>query len=287
MPIKCMHQFRTQTHYTYIHIYTHYMEMDQIAHKFIQVNGLKLHVAEIRSEIWFTWRHQMIAVAKAGFRAIAPDFRGYGVFVIGKDFGAIVAYPLALQYPEKVAGIITLGLPFMPPDAFTEQFVLPDGFYPRRWQEPGRAEADFGRFDIKTVVRNIYILFSQSELQIAYENQEIMDLVRPSTPLPSWFTEDDIETYAAAFEKSGFRTALQVPYRTLKTVGSEVQDPKVEVPTTLIIGEAEYLLKIPRMGEYIKSGEAKKYVPNQETIYVPHGSHSLLKYRDEIGMTVS
>ncbi|KAJ0510113.1 putative soluble epoxide hydrolase [Helianthus annuus] len=248
----------------------------------------------------------MIALAKAGFRAIAPDFRGYGlsdspeepekasftdlvndtasildslaiskVFVIGKDFGAIVAYPLALQYPEKVAGIITLGLPFMPPGAFTEQFVLPDGFYPRRWQEPGRAEADFGRFDVKTVVRNIYILFSQSELQIAHENQEIMDLVKPSTPLPSWFTEEDIETYAAAFEKSGFRTALQVPYRTLNTVGSEVQDPKVEVPTTVIIGEAEYLLKIPGMGEYIKSGEVKKYVPNQETIYVPHGSHFL------------
>jgi pimeloyl-ACP methyl ester carboxylesterase len=30
-------------------------------------------------EIWYTWRHQMIAVAKAGFRAIAPDYRGYGL----------------------------------------------------------------------------------------------------------------------------------------------------------------------------------------------------------------
>jgi pimeloyl-ACP methyl ester carboxylesterase len=30
-------------------------------------------------EIWYTWRHQMIAVANAGFRAIAPDYRGYGL----------------------------------------------------------------------------------------------------------------------------------------------------------------------------------------------------------------
>lgn len=66
--------------------------MDQIQHKFIEVHdGLKLHVAEIGSgpsvvlflhgfpEIWYSWRHQMIAVAKAGYRALAPDYRGYGL----------------------------------------------------------------------------------------------------------------------------------------------------------------------------------------------------------------
>lgn len=83
------------------------------------------------------------------------------------------------------------------------------------YQEPGRAEADFGRFDAKTVVRNVYILFSRSELPIAHENQEIMDLVEPSTPLPSWFTEEDLAAYGALYEKSGFQTALQVPYRCL------------------------------------------------------------------------
>ncbi|KAK1426596.1 hypothetical protein QVD17_15272 [Tagetes erecta] len=293
--------------------------MDQITHKFIQVNGLNLHVAEIGSEsspaviflhgfpeIWYTWRHQMVAVANAGFRAIAPDFRGYGlsdppaepekatftdmindtaaildsldiskVFVIGKDFGAIIAYPFALKHADKVAGIVTLGLPFMPPGAFTQQFVLPEGFYPRRFQERGRAEADFSRFDVKTVVRNIYILFSQSELQIANEDEEIMDLVEPSTPLPPWLSEKDFEIYASLYAKSGFRTALQVPYRTMDTVGSEVKDPKVEVPTLMIMGEEDYVLKIPGMNEYIRSGEVKKYVPKQETIYVPHGSHFL------------
>lgn len=80
-------------------------------------------------------------------------------------------------------------------------------------QEPGRAEADFARFDAKTVVRNIYILFSKSEIPIAPENQEIMDLVEPSTPLPSWFTEEDLSVYGDLYEKSGFQTALKVPYR--------------------------------------------------------------------------
>lgn len=66
--------------------------MDQIEHKFIEVNGLKLHVAETGGdssyavlfchgfpEIWYSWRHQMVALAKAGYRAIAPDYRGYGL----------------------------------------------------------------------------------------------------------------------------------------------------------------------------------------------------------------
>lgn len=80
-------------------------------------------------------------------------------------------------------------------------------------KEPGRAEADFGRFDAKTVVRNVYILFSKSEVPLAQENQEVMDLVDPSTPLPPWFTEEDLATYGALYEKSGFDTAMKVPYR--------------------------------------------------------------------------
>jgi hypothetical protein len=80
-------------------------------------------------------------------------------------------------------------------------------------QEPGRAEADFGRFNVKSVIRNIYILFSKSEVPVASDDQEIMDLFNPSTPLPPWFSEEDLTVYASLYEKSGFRFALQVPYR--------------------------------------------------------------------------
>ncbi|KAK9056317.1 hypothetical protein SSX86_027407 [Deinandra increscens subsp. villosa] len=294
--------------------------MDEIKHTYIQVNGLKLHVATIGSdsspavvflhgfpEIWYTWRHQMIAVANAGFRAIAPDYRGYGlsdipakpeetlfvdlvndtasileslaiskVFVIGKDFGAMVAYIFSLFHPEKVAGVITLGVPYRPPGFHKSHQVLPEGFYIRRWQEPGRAEADFGRFDAKTVVRKIYIMFSSSEIPIASENQEIMDLVDPSTPLPSWFTEDDLAVYGDLYQKSGFETPLQVPYRSFKEKIGSQQDPsdlKIEAPALLIMGEEDYVFKFPGTEEYLKSGEVKKYVPNLDIIYLPQGCH--------------
>lgn len=186
----------------------------------------------------------MIAVANAGFRAIAIDYRGYGlsdpppepseatcsdlitdlleildhldipkVFLVGKDFGAMPAYYFAIKHPERALGVVTLGVPFMPPKRPNFQHHLPEGFYISRWQEPGRAEADFSRFDAKTVVRNVYVLFSRSEIPIAQENQEIMDLVDSSTPLPPWFTEEDLAAYGELYDKSGFHTALKLPYK--------------------------------------------------------------------------
>ncbi|XP_076918920.1 epoxide hydrolase 1-like [Bidens hawaiensis] len=292
--------------------------MDQIKHNYVEVNGLKLHVAEIGSEsspavvflhgfpeIWYTWRHQMIAVAKAGFRAIAPDYRGYGlseipaepektsffdfvkdtasildslvvvakVFIVGKDFGSMVGYIFALFHLQKVVGVVSLGVAFRPPGSAAHQ-SLPEGYYINRWKEPGRAEADFGRFDAKTVVKNIYIIFSRSEIPIANEDQEIMDLVDPSAPLPSWFTEDDLAVYGDLYQKSGFQTPLQVPYRILKSKGEvPKQDLKIEAPTLLIVGEKDFVFGLPGTAEYIRSGEVKKYVPNLETVYLAEGSH--------------
>uniref|UniRef100_A0A804J786 Uncharacterized protein n=1 Tax=Musa acuminata subsp. malaccensis TaxID=214687 RepID=A0A804J786_MUSAM len=104
--------------------------------------------------------------------------------------------------------------------------------------EPGRAEADFGRFDVKRLIRTIYILFSRCEIPIAEEGQEIMDLADPSTPLPQWFTEEDLNAYVAPYEKSGFHFPLQMPYRTLYR-GTGIADPKIEVPVLLIMGEKD------------------------------------------------
>ncbi|PIA25894.1 hypothetical protein AQUCO_10400004v1 [Aquilegia coerulea] len=290
--------------------------MDQIQHKFVDIRGLKIHMAEIGTgdkvvvflhgfpEIWYSWRHQMIAVANAGYRAIAPDIRGYGLsevpsepekttfkdltddvlaildfygvpkaFVVGKDVGAITAYHFVVAHPERVTGVVTLGVPYTPPGhSFAYEGQIPEGFYVLRWQKPGRAEADFGRFDVKTVVKNIYILFSKADIPIAEENKEIMDLVHPTTPLPSWFTEEDLSIYAALYEKSGFRTPLQVPYRSLHENTRET-NTTVEAPALLIMGDKDYVMKMPGMENYIKSGEVKEHAPNLEIIFVPEGCH--------------
>ncbi|XP_024199173.1 epoxide hydrolase A [Rosa chinensis] len=300
--------------------------MDQIHHKYVTVQGLKLHVADIETgqhsrktmqsspnvvvflhgfpEIWYSWRHQMIAVADAGFRAIAPDYRGYGlsdpppqpektsshdlindllgildalripkVFLIGKDFGARPVYLFALLHPEKVLGVVTMGVPYRPPSTRSPyDKELPEGFYINRWRKPGRAEADFGCLDAKTVVRNVYILFSRSELPIAAENQEIMDLVDSSTPLPPWFTEEDLEAYGKLYEKSGFRTALQMPYRA-STDDLGTTESIVRVPVLFLMGEKDYLLKFPGIDHYINSGKLNEFVPDLEIVSLPEGTH--------------
>lgn len=73
------------------------IDRDGIGHRYIMVRGLQIHVAEIGTgsgvvlfcygfpEIWYSWRYQMLAVANKGFRAIAPDYRGYGVSEMPKE----------------------------------------------------------------------------------------------------------------------------------------------------------------------------------------------------------
>ncbi|KAM4103842.1 hypothetical protein ACJW30_06G109500 [Castanea mollissima] len=233
--------------------------MEKIQHSHVEVRGLKLHVAQIGSgdkvvvflhgfpEIWYTWRYQMIAVANAGYRAIAFDFRGYG---------------LSDQPPEPEKANFN--------DLVDDVVGLLDSLGINK--EPGRAEADFGRFDAKAVVRNIYTLFSGSEVPVAAKDQEIMDLFDPSAPLPPWFSEEDLSVYASLYEKSGFRFALQVPYRTLN-VDWGITEPIVKAPTLLIMGEKDYVRKFPGIEDYIRSGAMKHVVPDLDIIFVPEGSH--------------
>src|SRR3954454_13532743 len=63
--------------------------MAEVEHREFEVNGLRLHAAERGEgplvllchgfpESWYSWRHQIAALAEAGFHAVAPDMRGYG-----------------------------------------------------------------------------------------------------------------------------------------------------------------------------------------------------------------
>lgn len=58
-------------------------------HRFVETNGLRMHIAEAGSgplvvlchgfpELGYSWRHQLAALAQAGYHAVAPDMRGYG-----------------------------------------------------------------------------------------------------------------------------------------------------------------------------------------------------------------
>ena len=166
--------------------------MDEITHRSVELPGLRMHVAECGSgpavllchgfpELWYSWRHQLVALAQAGYHAIAPDMRGYGgtdapeavdaytilhvtgdmvvlldalhidaAVVAGHDWGAPVAWHCALLRPDRFRGVIGLSVPFNARRAGT---APPSSFWARRgdamfyqayFQEPGVAEADLG-----------------------------------------------------------------------------------------------------------------------------------------------
>jgi len=170
-----------------------------ISHRTVTTNGIKMHIAEAGTgplvvmchgfpESWYSWRHQLVALAEAGFHAVAPDMRGYGQtdspeaieqftlfhlvgdvvgllealqvpqgVIVGHDWGAPVAWNAALMRPDRFRGVIALSVPFRPRQAGTARptSLMPQTsdavFYQLYFQQPGVAEAEFERDHRRTV----------------------------------------------------------------------------------------------------------------------------------------
>jgi pimeloyl-ACP methyl ester carboxylesterase len=156
---------------------------------FVKTNGIRLAVYEQGEgfpvilchgfpELAYSWRHQLPALAKAGFHAIAPDQRGYGAsdrpdavdayridhlcgdlvglmdakgikkaVFCGHDWGGFIVWMMAILHPERVAGVIGVNTPLNPPTpqppiAMLKLLRGPDN-YVVKFQEPGVADAAF------------------------------------------------------------------------------------------------------------------------------------------------
>ena len=168
------------------------MTANDVRFRIVPANGIRLHVAECGTgptvllihgfpESWYSWRHQLPALAAAGYRAVALDVRGYGrsskpvtvpdyrmvrnvgdvvglvaglggapVTVIGHDWGAPIAWTSALLRPDLFRGVAGLSVPYSPPAAPTgpkptarmRAMAGNDEFYAEYFQQPGRAEAE-------------------------------------------------------------------------------------------------------------------------------------------------
>lgn len=121
------------------------------SHRDVSAGGIRLHVAEAGTgplvvllhgfpQFWWMWRHQLVALAEAGYRAVAPDLRGYGAtdktprgydawtlvtdvvgliralgerdaMVVGQDWGAILGWCAAVMHPDVVRRLVVLGTP--------------------------------------------------------------------------------------------------------------------------------------------------------------------------------
>jgi pimeloyl-ACP methyl ester carboxylesterase len=134
-------------------------------HRSLNANGIRLHVAEAGTgplvlllhgfpEFWWSWRHQLVALADAGYHAVAPDLRGYGAsdkpprgydaptlaadvagivralgerdaILIGHDWGGHLAWSVAALHPAAVRRLAVLSIP-----------------HPLRWYQALRSDSD-------------------------------------------------------------------------------------------------------------------------------------------------
>ena len=179
--------------------------MNEATHRMVETNGIRLHLAEQGAgplvvlchgfpESWYSWRHQLAALAAAGFHAVAPDMRGYGqsdrpeeidrytllhlvgdmvgvldalkaeqAVIVGHDWGAPVAWSAALLRPDRFRGVIGLSVPYLPRGPARPTSVMPQNadavFYQLYFQSPGEAEAELER-DISLTLRRL--LYSAS-----------------------------------------------------------------------------------------------------------------------------
>jgi pimeloyl-ACP methyl ester carboxylesterase len=179
--------------------------MSEVKHRFVETNGIRMHIAECGAgpivvlchgfpESWYSWRHQLEALAEAGFHAVAPDMRGYGqtdrpeqidqytllhlvgdvvglleplgaasAVIAGHDWGAPVAWHAALLRPDRFRAVVGLSVPFIPHLPARPTNFMPQNedaqFYQLYFQSPGVAEAELER-DVRRTIRSI--LYSAS-----------------------------------------------------------------------------------------------------------------------------
>ncbi|WP_414449720.1 alpha/beta fold hydrolase [Burkholderia sp. 22PA0099] len=175
------------------------LEMDA---RRIRTNGIDMHIVQQGDgpmillchgfpETSHAWRHQLAPLARAGFRAVAPDLRGYGLtdspdavdafdirhlvadmvgvldaldvpqaIIVGSDWGATVAWQAAATRPDRFRGVVALGVPMMAPPPVPPTQIFPQTadalLYALYFQPEGPAEAELERDPRQSLLKILY-----------------------------------------------------------------------------------------------------------------------------------
>ena len=298
--------------------------MQTYEHQLLPVNGITLSLYSAGPadgpvvwllhgfpESWFSWRHQIQALAEAGFRVLVPEMRGYGqtsapddiaaydlitvcsdiqaamdllgqhrVAVVGHDWGAPVAWHLALLEPERVQVVGAMAVPYggrpkkpaieMIRSQFADRFN-----YILYFQQPGVAEAELNQDIPRTLRMMMHNTSAAVPKDFFLQEKPAGSLLHdgmqdPGSP-PDWCDQDAFAVYVRTFEGRGFGGALYW-YRNFERTWERtapLADRKVMQPALFLLGdkdpvgtlEAHTLKKMP------------EWVPDLEQHMLEHCGH--------------
>ncbi len=297
--------------------------MTGITHRSIDSNGIRMHVAEAGRgplvvlchgfpECWYSWRHQLLALADAGYHAVAPDMRGYGgtdapaavdqysifhlvgdivglldaleaprAVVVGHDWGAPVAWHCALFRPDRFRGVAGFSVPYYPRASRRPSLAMPRSddavFYQTYFNDEGVAETEFDA-DVRRTLRNIAWLWSGDRprdgsavdrAMVPVGGPMLADVGAPAQ-LPAWLSEADVDVYADAFRRSGFRGPLNW-YRNIDRNWEQTAPwagAQIRIPALYMVGERDLVLGfkgmdrlLPNLQQVIPALRVNQVVP--------------------------
>jgi pimeloyl-ACP methyl ester carboxylesterase len=257
----------------------------------ISANGIELFLREQGQgplvvlchgwpEFSYSWRHQIAAIAAAGFHVVAPDMRGFGrtsapadidaysIFdnvgdmvalvkalgekraaIVGHDWGGPVAWHAALFRPEMFSAVAGLSVPppfrgrGRPLDTLRDNGIT--NFYWQYFQEPGLAEAEFER-DVELTMRTVLGRgFSDPSGSLFIENGKgFLGDASSDRPLPPWLSDADLACFSEAYRHSGFRGGLNW-YRNIDRnweLTAPWQDAQIHQPSLFIAGSKDAVI---------------------------------------------
>lgn len=260
-------------------------------HDYAITNGIRMHyVSEGEGplvvllhgfpEFWYAWRHQIPALAAAGFRVVAPDLRGFGetdkplgwqqytmtrltadiaglldalgaekAHIVGHDWGASLAWAFAMHRPERVDRLAIMNGPhpvrFMA--ALRNPRQLSRSWYMFAFQLPGLPERLMQR-DHWRALRDTFT----------------------TDPRPGAFTAEDIERYVAAAEgANGLHGGVNYYRAALRegAAGLLAQPRRIDAPTLVIWGDQDRYV-LPELAT-----PDPEWVPNCRVEHIADASH--------------
>jgi pimeloyl-ACP methyl ester carboxylesterase len=272
----------------------------------------------------YSWRHQMRPLAEAGYRVVAPDQRGYGksshpakvdaytimhlaaditglihelnapdAVVVGHDWGATVAWNVALMRPDLVRGVVGLSVPPFPrgqagPLA-AMRAAYKGRFYVNYIEEPGVADREYGRDPRTSLQRTFYGVSGDNPTNheprdmLVPPGGGLLDAIDPqrSTATPPWLTEQDLDNYAADFA-GGFTGAFNW-YRNLDRnweLTAAFDGIRLPMPAQFITGDLDPVSAFRGLRDHVAT-LPRRHDRFAEPVYLPGCGHWIQQERPQ------